>query len=84
MIFDVYFDLLMFVYDEKKSGVIRVFERNYYCFFGDKIIFRVMVIWMWFEWRKDVIVYGFEVLNIFFKDIDESDSFEFVRNVEEM
>ncbi len=86
MIFDAHSDLPTFVYDEKKSGgATRVLERNYYRFFGgDKITSRVMAIWTRPERRKDATAYGLEVLNTLLKDIDESDSFELVRNVEEM
>ncbi len=45
---------------------------------------RVMAIWTRSERRKDATTYGLEVLNSLLKDIDESDSFELVRNVEEM
>ncbi|AMQ18594.1 dipeptidase [Thermococcus peptonophilus] len=84
MIFDAHSDLPTFVYDERKSGATRVLERNYDRFFGGMITSRVMAIWTRSERRKDATTYGLEVLNSLLKDIDESDSFELVRNVEEM
>ncbi|MBP1911381.1 dipeptidase [Thermococcus stetteri] len=84
MIFDAHSDLPTFVYDERRKGLTRVLEQNYDRFFGDLIASRVMAIWTRPERRKDATTYGLEVLNALLKDIDESDSFELVRNVDEM
>lgn len=84
MIFDAHSDLPTFVYAERRSRATRVLERNYYRFFSGMITSRVMAIWTRPERRKDATTYGLEVLNALLRDIDESDSFELVRNVEEM
>jgi len=83
MIFDAHSDLPTLVYDERKAGKTRVLEANYGRFFNG-ISARVMAIWTRPDRRKDATVYGFEVLNAFLKDVEESEHFELVRNVEEM
>jgi membrane dipeptidase len=83
MIFDAHSDLPTFVYDERKDGKTRVLEGNFERFFQG-IGSRVMAIWTRPDRRKDATTYGFEVLNELLKDVEESESFEIVRNVEEM
>jgi membrane dipeptidase len=82
MIFDAHSDLPTFIYDERKAGKTRVLEENWHFFNG--ISARVMAIWTRPDRRKDATVYGFEVLSAFLKDVEESERFELVRNVEEM
>ena len=84
MIFDAHSDLPTFVYDERKAGKRRVLDENYGRFFNGWISSRVMAIWTRPDKRKEATVYGLEVLNSFLKDIEESERFELVRNVEEM
>jgi len=83
MIFDAHSDLPTFIYDERKAGKTRVLEGNWH-FFNGWVSSRVMAIWTRPDRRKDATVYGFEVLNAFLKDVEESERFELVRNVEEM
>ncbi|WP_456368108.1 dipeptidase [Thermococcus sp.] len=84
MIFDAHSDLPTFVYDERMRGETRVLERNYSRFFGDLVASRVMAIWTRPEKRNHATLYALEVLNSLLKDIDESESFELVKSVEEM
>ncbi|WP_456422918.1 dipeptidase [Thermococcus sp.] len=84
MIFDAHSDLPTFVYEERKAGKTRVLDENYGRFFNGWISSRAMAIWTRPEKRTNATVYGLEVLNSFLKDIEESERFELVRNVEEM
>jgi len=83
MIFDAHSDLPTFVYDERKAGKTRVLEGNWH-FFNGWVSSRVMAIWTRPDRRRDATAYGFEVLNAFLKDVEESERFELVRNVGEM
>ncbi|GAB6136676.1 dipeptidase [Thermococcus prieurii] len=83
MIFDAHSDLPTFIYDERKAGKTRVLEGNWH-FFNGWVSSRVMAIWTRPDRRKDATTYGFEVLNAFLRDVEESERFELVRNVEEM
>ncbi|WP_457743090.1 dipeptidase [Thermococcus sp.] len=83
MIFDAHSDLPTFIYNERKAGKTRVLEENYKRFFNG-ISARVMAIWTRPDKRKEATVYGLEVLNAFLRDLEESERFELVRNVEEM
>jgi len=84
MIFDAHSDLPTFIFDERKAGKRRVLERNYGRFFNGWISSRVMAIWTRPDRRKEATVYGLEVLNAFLKELEESERFELVRNVDEM
>jgi membrane dipeptidase len=84
MIFDAHSDLPTFVYDERRKGKTMVLERNHDRFFRGLVTSRVMAIWTRPERRLDATTYAFEVLNSLLRDVDESESFELVRNVEEM
>ena len=84
MIFDAHSDLPTFIYDERKAGKTRVLEDNYGKFFNGWVSSRVMAIWTRPDKRKEATVYGLEVLNAFLRDLEESERFELVRNVEEM
>ncbi|NJE61999.1 dipeptidase [Thermococcus sp. 21S7] len=83
MIFDAHSDLPTFVYDERKAGKTRVLEGNWH-FFNGWVSSRVMAIWTRPDRRKDATVYGFEVLNAFLKDVEESERFELVTTVDGM
>lgn len=84
MIFDAHSDLPTLVYDERKAGKNRVLEESFQRFFGEYVRARVMAIWTRPDKRKDATTYGLEVLNALLNDVDESESFEIVRNVKEM
>jgi len=84
MIFDAHSDLPTFVYDERRAGKTRVLEENYEKFFNGWVSSRVMAIWTRPERRKDATTYGLEALNALLRDIEESERFELVKNVEEM
>lgn len=84
MIFDAHSDLPTLVYDERKAGKNRVLEESFQRFFGEYVRARVMAIWTRPDRRKDATTYGLEVLNALLNDVDESESFEIVRNVKEM
>ncbi|WP_297505953.1 dipeptidase [Thermococcus sp.] len=83
MIFDAHSDLPTFVYDERREGKTRVLEGNFERFFNG-IGARVMAIWTRPDRRNNATRYALEVLNEFLKDVEESDSFELVRNTDEM
>lgn len=84
MIFDAHSDLPTLVYDERKAGKNRVLEESFQRFFGEHVRARLMAIWTRPDKRKDATTYGLEVLNALLNDVDESESFEIVRNVKEM
>ncbi|MDK2913161.1 MAG: rane dipeptidase [Thermococcaceae archaeon] len=84
MIFDAHSDLPTLVYDERKAGKNRVLEESFQRFFGEYVRARLMAIWTRPDKRKDATTYGLEVLNALLNDVDESESFEIVRNVKEM
>ncbi|MDI3475148.1 MAG: rane dipeptidase [Thermococcaceae archaeon] len=84
MIFDAHSDLPTLVYDERKSGKTIVLEESFQRFFGEHVRARLMAIWTRPDKRKDATTYGLEVLNALLNDVDESESFEIVRNVKEM
>ncbi|AIF68763.1 membrane dipeptidase [Palaeococcus pacificus DY20341] len=84
MIFDAHSDLPTYIYDMRKKGKNQVLEENFEKFFGNVVTSRVMAIWTRADKRSIALRYALEVLNAFYKDVSESESFSIVTSVDGM
>ena len=84
MIFDSHSDLPTLVHLKRKEGETNFLERNFERFFGELVRARVMAVWTPPEWRQNPTAYGLNVFNSILNDVEESMSFEIVKNTGEM